>query len=214
MRTFLAKFGLPREATRGQLMKVAGFNLEPLYKQAGITPAPDSAMIQFATTMDSQRLGWYAATVDPLKGEKFWRATSRRYFEGKDTNITPIRLDSRDMLLECAREADIDEVEAMKILDSDKHRDDILKNVEAMHDVGIHAIPVLIFEVDGVSHGSWLEDPRAPWDDDDPDPRHRAKRAKAEQECPGRQIHHGSGSKQAFKNIFLKLHAVCAESLA
>ena len=33
-------------------------------------------------------------------GERVWRAMSERYFEGKHTQIRPIRLDNHDMLLE------------------------------------------------------------------------------------------------------------------
>eukprot|EP00746_Dinoflagellata_sp_MGD_P138430 gnl/MRDRNA2_/MRDRNA2_72083_c0_seq1.p1 gnl/MRDRNA2_/MRDRNA2_72083_c0~~gnl/MRDRNA2_/MRDRNA2_72083_c0_seq1.p1 ORF type:complete len:167 (+),score=24.55 gnl/MRDRNA2_/MRDRNA2_72083_c0_seq1:392-892(+) len=158
--------------------------------------------------MDSQRLAWYASAKDPELGERMWRATSRRYFEGKDTQLKgkDCRLDNHELLLECAREAGLDQKEAKQVLaDPNLHRQDILNNVEAMHRVGIHAIPVLIFEVEGICDGSWLEDPRAAWPDED-GPQQRTKRIRAGSKCPGREIHHGSGNKEAFKQIFSRLH--------
>merc|ERR1719436_2083278 len=103
-----------------------------LYKSAGLNPDKDvvNAHVQMSDTMNSQRLGRWAASISPQLGEAMWRATSRRYFEGKDTEIRPIRLDSQDLLMECVREVGLDEEEAQKVLDSDLYRADIEDEVE------------------------------------------------------------------------------------
>merc|ERR1711957_929370 len=123
-------------------------------------------------------------------GEAMWRATSRRYFEGKDTSIRPIRLDSRDLLLECAEVAGLDLEEAKRVLDSDLHRAEIEKEVEDMHNAGINSIPVMIFEVEGVTKGSWLRDPRVPDRGDTQDP----SLTSHQDFSRTREINHGSGS--------------------
>merc|ERR1711871_640506 len=87
-----------------------------------------------------------------------WQALSRRYFEGKDTQIRPVRLDNRDLLLECAEEAGLDPQEARRVLDSDMYRKEIEEVVDAMHRVGIDSIPVFCFEVEGIAEGNWLND--------------------------------------------------------
>merc|ERR1712151_418979 len=50
-------------------------------------------------TMTAHRLCQYAASESNAKGELMWIALSRRWFMGKDTEIRPIRLDSREMRL-------------------------------------------------------------------------------------------------------------------
>lgn len=202
---WLGSKGLPRSATRGD---VIGDRLDNLFAQAGLDCSGGKQNLFGVLTMDSQRLGWYAATVSPELGEKFWRATSRRYFEGKDTQLDPKdrRLDNHELLLEAAAEAGINLEDAKRVLaDSNAYQQEIVSNVQAMHRVGIHAIPVLIFEVSGICSGSWLEDPRASWPDED-DPRRRALRLQAGSQWPGREIHHGSGSVAAFKDILRSLH--------
>lgn len=202
---WLGSKGLPRNATRGE---VIGDRLDQLFAQAGLDCSGGKDNMFGVLTMDSQRLGWHAASVSPELGEKFWRATSRRYFEGKDTQLEPKdrRLDNRDLLLEAAAEAGIDLEDAKRVLaDPNAYRQEIVGNVEAMHRVGIHAIPVLIFEVDEICSGSWLEDPRASWPDED-DRGRRELRHEASVQWPGREIHHGSGSAAAFKDIFRRLH--------
>merc|ERR1719436_516997 len=99
-----------------------------LYKSAGLNPDKDvvNAHVQMSDTMNSQRLGRWAASISPQMGEAMWRATSRRYFEGKDTAIRPIRLDSRELLLECAAVAGLDVEEAKRVLDSDLYRNEIV----------------------------------------------------------------------------------------
>lgn len=192
MRSFLANAGCPREATRGEVFpKAFGPRVIPqmdaLFKQAGLDAYWGS---QFSDTMDSHRLAWYASQESPEQGERFWKATSRRFFEGKDTEIRPIRLDNHEMLMECAAEVGLDLAEAKRVLESDKYRNEILKVVSQMQAKGINSIPVLVFDVDGVSQGSWL-------DSSDSD---------------GRHLHHGSGNVDEFVAIFQKLHADCASS--
>lgn len=59
-----------------------------LFERVGLTPFWDS---QEADTMDSHRLAWHAAQQSPETGERLWAALSERYFEGKHTQIRPIR---------------------------------------------------------------------------------------------------------------------------
>ena len=75
---------------------------------------------------------------------------------GKDTQIRPIRLDNREMLLECAEDAGLDVNESRRVLDSNVYRQDILGMVQSFKDAGVRSIPVVIFEVDGVARGDWL----------------------------------------------------------
>jgi len=193
---WLKDLGLPPDAHRAQVMKKMGWDkpggLDVLFQNAGIERNIDVVNnVQYADTMDSHRLAWYAASIDVEKGELMWRALSRRYFEGHDTEIRPIRLDSRPLLLECAEEVGLDLHEAERVLDSDVYRKEILEVVEAMHAVGIDSIPVLVFEVDGVAEGSWLERPKS----------------------QGRVFNHGSGNKEEFRNILQQLHNLCLSSM-
>jgi predicted DsbA family dithiol-disulfide isomerase len=192
----MKEIGLPPDAPRCQVMKKMGWDrpggLDVLFRNAGIERNLDVANnVQYADTMDSHRLAWYARSVDAEKGELLWRALSRRYFEGHDTEIRPIRLDSRPLLLECAEEAGLDLQEAERVLDSDVYRKEILEVVDAMHSVGINSIPVLCFEVEGVAEGSWLERPKS----------------------RGRVFHHGSGNAAEFRNVFQQLHKLCLSSM-
>lgn len=182
---------LKRDVSRGEaISKAFGGprtleHMEKLFSQAGVGPCYWES--QFADTMDSHRLAWYAATESPEKGELMWKCLSRRYFEGKDTKIQPIRLDNHAMLMECAEEVGLDLEKARQVLDSDKFQREILDVVHQMHSVGIHSIPVLVFEVDEVSAGTWLQNPNS----------------------KGRVIHHGSGHKDEFTSILQKLHKDC-----
>jgi len=189
---WLAELGLPADAPRSKVMKKMGWDHATIFENAGIDRDMDVANnIQYADTMDSHRLAWYATSVDPEKGELMWKALSRRYFQGKDTQVRPIRLDSRPLLLECAEEVGLDLDEAKRVLDSRIYRDAILEVVEKMHAAGINSIPVLCFEVDGIAEGSWLENPTS----------------------RGRIIHHGSGNKADFCCIFRKLHTTCLANM-
>lgn len=186
-----------------------GGGIWTLFDQAGLDRDDAVNMVQYSDTMNSHRLGWYATSVSPEKGELMWRAFSRRYFQGKDTAIQPIRLDNRAMLLECAAEVGLDMAEATRVLDSDVYRAEIQGVVKQMHRAGIHSIPVLIFEVEGVAKGNWMQDPRAP-DAAELGSRQLARLSTRNPDCKGRMIHHGSGSKAAFRSILQQLHKDCS----
>lgn len=193
---WLAQLGLPSDTPRSAVMKKMGWDkpggINVLFENAGINRNMEVANnVQYADTMDSQRLSWYAASVDPEKGEGMWRALSRRYFEGNDTDIRPIRLDSRPLLMECAAEVGLDLQEAERVLNSDVYRKEINGIVDRMHAAGIDSIPVLCFEVDGIAQGYWLDNPKS----------------------RGRLIHHGSGNKEEFRRILSHLHGVCQANM-
>lgn len=213
---WMDELGLPHNATRGEVCKKMGWDkggIWDLFAQAGLDRNVEVCnMGQYADTMDSHRLAWYAATESLEKGELMWRALSRRYFQGKDTAIRPIRLDNREMLLECAKEAGLDLEQATRVLDSDAYRAEILDVVRAMQAAGINSIPVLVFEVEGLAAGSWMQDARVPSAAGDMNPRALAKLS-VSPACRGREIHHGSGNKAAFKEIFQRLHAISTSSL-
>lgn len=182
---------LPRDAGRGEVIQAFGGQrardtYDRLFRQAGL--GPNHWASQISDTMDSHRLAWYAATESAEKQESMWRAYSRRYFEGKDTEIWPIRYDNHAMLMECAQEAGLNLEEARRVLDSRIYEDDILSSVDQMHSAGINSIPVLIFEVEGIAQGSWMQNPRS----------------------AGRTIHSGSGNKEDFKAIFRSLDQISA----
>lgn len=193
---WMDELGLPHDAPRSEVAKKMGWanmtHMDELFTQAGIGPRmcenpadPSVCSLhesQVSDTMDSHRLAWYATSKG--KGEDMWKALSRRYFEGKDTKIRPVRLDSRPMLMECAEECGLDLEEAKVVLESDKYRMEIKECVAQMHAVGINSIPVLVFEVEGVANDEWLRKPK----------------------CTGRYIHHGSGNKAEFTQILEMLH--------
>lgn len=173
--------------------------MDTLYSQAGLSPrnieATDSKI--WTETMTAHRLAQYAATESPEKGELMWTALSRRFFMGKDTAIRPIRLDDRELLMECAVFAGLDLEKAAQVIDggivSEK---EIYDAVDRVHAVGIHSIPVLVFEVDGMVKGagdriSWLSGGRSPY----------------------RKIHHGSGNKgcASMVQMLQDLHQACTE---
>lgn len=193
VRNFLANAGVPRNATREEAFpKCFGPHVIPkmnnLFKQAGLEAYWGSG---FSDTMDSHRLAWYASIVSAEKGELFWGATSRRFFEGKDTKIRgTINLDNHEMLMECAEEVGLDLKESQRVLSSDMYRDEIWDVVHQMQAAGINSIPVLVFEVDGVVQDSWL----------------------TMRDCKGRVIHHGSGNKAEFSSVLQQLHADCSSA--
>jgi len=206
----LADYGLPPDAPRGVVMEKMGMGgptgggIWTLFDQAGLDRDDAVNTVQYSDTMNSHRLGWYATSVSPEKGELMWRSLSRRYFQGKDTAIRPIRLDNRAMLLECAAEVGLDIAEATRVLDSDAYRTEIQSLVKQMHRAGINSIPVLVFEVEGVAKGNWMQDPRAA------DAAGRGSRQSSSTMAKGRMIHHGSGSKSAFRSIMQQLHKDCS----
>lgn len=189
---WMASIGLPPDAPRYKIAEKMNWKddyIDSLFAQAGLSPRdPETTRHkQMADTMDSHRLGLYAASISSEKSEKLWNAFSRRYFMGKDTNLRPIRLDSHTMLLECAEEAGLDLNEARRVLGSDLYRCDILDMVQSFKAAGIQSIPVVIFEVDGVAQGPWLGSPR----------------------CRGREVFNGSGKRHDFYAILRRLHKDC-----
>jgi len=190
---WMASIGLPPDAPRYQISERMGWKddyIDSLFAKAGLSPRDKEVTKykQMSDTMDSHRLGQYAATVSPEKSEQLWTAFSRRYFMGKDTELRPIRLDNRQMLLECAGEVGLDLDEAGQVLDSDIYRQDILDAVAQFKAAGVASIPVIVFEVDGVARGSWLSSPRG----------------------QGREIYNGSGSRRDFAAVLRRLNAACA----
>eukprot|EP00747_Dinoflagellata_sp_TGD_P048658 gnl/TRDRNA2_/TRDRNA2_145739_c0_seq2.p2 gnl/TRDRNA2_/TRDRNA2_145739_c0~~gnl/TRDRNA2_/TRDRNA2_145739_c0_seq2.p2 ORF type:complete len:121 (+),score=16.99 gnl/TRDRNA2_/TRDRNA2_145739_c0_seq2:2-364(+) len=114
-----------------------------------------------------------------------WIALSRRWFMGKDTEIRPIRLDSTEMLRECAAYAGLNMENAQRVLDGEIISDaDIHREVQKVHAAGIHSIPQLVFEVEGMAKGHWLTAPQSQY----------------------RIIHSGSGSKASMKACLTQLN--------
>lgn len=157
--------GLPTDATRGEVFEAMGWKekggdgrIGALFKNVGLTPYWGA---QEADTMDSHRLAWHAARQSSETGERMWRALSERYFEGKHTQIRPIRLDSHALLLECAEEAGLDREDAQRVLTSGDYEDEVRSSFEDIQKMGVNSIPVVIFQVDAagvegrtVHHGS------------------------------------------------------------
>lgn len=184
-----AGMGLPNDAPRWKVAQIRGMNdapIDALYAESGLSPrnreATDTKV--WTETMTAHRLSQYAATESSEKGELMWTALSRRFFMGKDTDIRPIRLDNRQLLLECAEYAGLDMFETQRILDGDTFRKEIERSVADVHAAGHNAIPILVFEIDGLTKGSWLTT-----------------------KDPYRRVQHGSGNKQTFRSILEGLHA-------
>lgn len=193
-----ASMGLPNDAPRWKVAEVkmaAGkpFNdasIDALFEESGLSPrnieGTDSKV--WTETMTAHRLAQYAATQSSEQSELLWEALSRRFFGGKDTKLRPIKLNNHEMLLECAEHAGLDLGEVGSVLCGDEFSHDVQRMVKQVHSAGIHSIPVLVFEVEGLAQGSWLSGARSPF----------------------RALHHGSGNKKAFQDILLQLHAACA----
>lgn len=182
--------GLPHDAPRYMVAEKMNWKddyIDSLFDRADMSPRDKvvTSTKQMSDTMNSHRLGrWAHNCGKPGQSEEFWRATARRYFMGKDTEIRPIRLDSTELLVECAQVAGLDVDEARQVLKSDIYRDDILHEVEEMKRCGVRSIPVIVFEVEGVAHGSWP----------------------ANAGGAGRAVYHGSGCREEFVEIFEQLH--------
>ena len=194
-----AKYGLPPDADNLAVTKAKypndwqtrGQHFDRLIASAGLSPRNKDVTDHriSAQTMSAHRLAQYAATESNEKGELVWIALSRRWFMGKDTNIRPIRLDSRELLLECATVAGLNMDNVHRVLDGEIIDDaSIIAEVDKVHRAGIHSIPQLIFEVEGLANGSWLTDPTA----------------------TGRVVHGGSGSKETMKAAILQCHHAAA----
>lgn len=196
-----AKYGLPPDADNLAVTKAKyptdwhtkGKFFDDLVAQSGLSPRnKDVTDHRISTsTMMAHRLAQYASTESNEKGELMWIALSRRWFMGKDTEIRPIRLDSREMLLECAAYAGLDMAKANRVLDGEIISDkDINDEVRKVHAAGIHSIPQLVFEVDGLAQGHWLTAPESQY----------------------RIIHGGSGSKETMLACLAKLHKAAIKS--
>lgn len=124
-----AELGLPPDADNLAVTKAKnpsnwqtqGQFFDRLAAESGLSPRnKDVTDHRISTsTMQAHRLCQYASSESNEKGELMWIALSRRWFMGKDTEIRPIRLDSREMLLECAEFAGLDMVKANRVLDGD-----------------------------------------------------------------------------------------------
>jgi len=194
-----AKHGLPPDADNLAVTKAKypddwqskGQFFDRLAAESGLSPRnKDVTDHRISTsTMTAHRLGQYATTESNEKGEMMWIALSRRWFMGKDTEIRPIRLDSRELLLECAEIAGLDMVNANRVLNGEIISAASIDNeVRRVHAANIHSIPQLVFEVDGLAPGHWLTAPESQF----------------------RIIHGGSGSKDTMKACLAKLHrAAC-----
>jgi len=192
-----AKLGLPRDAPQGVVMQARGWtsgNMDRLMAEAGLSPrnaaVADARIMR--DTMPAHRLAQYAAKMESNeKGEKMWFALSRRWFMGKDTAINPIKLDSRELLIECAEHAGLNMENVERVLNGEiTSEQEIAEQVQRVHAQGIHSIPLIVFEVKGLAKGSWRENP-------------------ALAETDYRLMHHGSGSKASFKTVLQRLHSTC-----
>lgn len=177
---------VPLEATRGDVAEQMGWKpvggdgrLGQLFGAVGLKPYWGA---QEADTMDSHRMAWYASSLSSDKGERMWRAMSERYFEGKSTDIRPIRLDDHALLLECAEEAGLDHSEAQRVLSTDAYYSEVHESFLDMQRAGINSIPVIIFEP--ATQGNFKGE--------------------------GRVVHHGSGNATEFSDILKKLHRACS----
>lgn len=190
-----AKYGLPPDADNLAVTKAKyptdwqtkGQFFDDLVAHSGLSPRNKDVTDHrvSSSTMHAHRLAQYAATESNEKGELMWIALSRRWFMGKDTEIRPIRLDSKEMLLECAEYAGLNMPNAERVLNGDIiSDDDIHREVEKVHAAGIHSIPQLVFEVDGLAKGHWL----------------------TASESRYRIVHGGSGSKETIKASLVQLH--------
>lgn len=191
-----AKMGFPPDTERGQLEdagKMGGkgdVQIDQLYAESGLSPRNKEGTRRkiWTDTMPAHKLAQYAATESSEKGEAVWWTLGQNFFMGKETDIRPIRLDDTHLLMEVAEKAGLDLDATQKVLNGNALEQDILYKVDQVHAIGIHSIPLLVFEVEEFAPGSWLS---------------HAQRSKF------RKIHHGSGNKQAFRTIFEELHNAC-----
>merc|ERR1711862_866703 len=102
------------------------------------------------------------------------------YGQGYRNPPDPTR--QQEMLLECAEYAGLNMENANRVINGEVISDaDIYREVEKVHAAGIHSIPQLVFEVDGLADGHWL----------------------TAQDSQHRIIHSGSGSKDTLKSCIL-----------
>jgi predicted DsbA family dithiol-disulfide isomerase len=187
-----AKMGYPPNTERGELEdagKMGGKSdegIDRLYRESGLSPRnkENTRRKIWTDTMQAHKLAQYAATESSEKGEIVWWMLGQNFFMGKETEIRPIRLDDSQLLLEVADKAGLDLQKAQSVLDSNAFEQEILQKVDQVHSLGIHSIPLLIFEVEQLAQGPWTSGRSSKF----------------------RKVHHGSGNMQAFRSILEELH--------
>lgn len=189
-----ASMGLPNDAPRWKVaekrdMSRQDAHMDDLFRQSGLSPRNREACDTkvWSETMTAHRLSQYAATESPEKSELFWCALSQRWFMGKDTEIRPIKLNNNEMLLECAKHASLDMDRVRNVLNSEAFSQEVWDMVRQVHAMGIHSIPFLVFEVDGLLQDTW----------------HTGKQSRY------RKFHNGSGDRDTFYDIFKSLDSAC-----
>lgn len=189
-----ASMGLPNDAPRWKVaakrdMTRQDAQIDALFRGSGLSPRNREAcdMKVWSETMTAHRLSQYAATESSEKSELFWSALSRRWFMGKDTEIRPIKLNNHEMLLECAEQAFLDMEQVRTVLSTEAFSQEVWDMVKQVHAMGIHSIPFLVFEVDGLLQDTW----------------HTGKQSRY------RKFHNGSGDRHIFYDIFKGLDAAC-----
>jgi len=191
-----AKMGFPPDTERGQLEDVGKMGgksdegIDRLYAESGLSPRNKEATRRkiWTDTMHAHKLAQYAATESSEKGEAVWWTLGQNFFMGKETQIRPIRLDDAKLLMEVADKAGLDLDAARNVLETEAFEQQILGKVDQVHNLGIHSIPLLIFEVEELAPGAWTTG--------------RASKF--------RKVHHGSGNKKAFRAILEELHQACS----
>lgn len=191
-----AKMGFPPDTERGQLEDVGKMGgksdegIDRLYAESGLSPRNKEVTRRkiWTDTMRAHKLAQYAATESYEKGEAVWWTLGQNFFMGKETDIRPIRLDDANLLMEVAEKAGLDLDAARNVLDTEAFEQQILYKVDQVHNLGIHSIPLLIFEVEELAPGSWISAGKSKF----------------------RKVHHGSGNKQAFRTILEELHQACS----
>merc|ERR1712070_424282 len=163
--------------------------IDGLYAESGLSPRNKEATRRkiWTDTMPAHKLAQYAATESFDKGEKVWWTLGQNFFMGKETDIRPIRLDDTQLLMEVAEKAGLNLDAALNVLETSAFEQEILHKVDQVHGLGIHSIPLLIFEVEERVQGSWTSGGKSKF----------------------RKVHHGSGNAQAFRAVFEDLHHVC-----
>jgi len=192
-----AKMGFPPNTERGVLEdagKMGGQGdvpIDRLYAESGLSPRNKEATRRkiWTDTMRAHKLAQYAATESAAKGEVVWWTLGQNFFMGKETAIRPIRLDDAQLLMEVAKKADLNLEAVRNVLETDALEKEILDKVDLVHSLGIHSIPLLVFEVEELAPGSWTS---------------HAQRSKF------RKVHHGSGNMEAFRAILEELHQACS----
>lgn len=195
------KKGLPRDAPNHLVWprkENEKSRMDILMEDAGLSPRNTAVTDHriMRDTMPAHRLAQYAAKYESNeKGEKMWFALSRRWFMGKDIinrAMLPVKLDSHELLTECAEYAGLDMANVQRVLQGEIVPEaEIVDQVRRVHRVGLHSIPHIVFEVQGLVDGSWRDNPSLP-------------------DNKYRMTHHGSGSKKSFKAILTALNRNCA----